>query len=307
MMDAVRDDGYFPRGRSVLRQVQEERLVGLHFGQRALCIGALAPLNYVGTSEHSAGKLTPFKRLAHTGKAFESVFFGTRAEADRTLATVARMHSRVHGTLPEDAGPFPAGTPYSAFDPDEMLWTFAVMADSAQVFYELFVRRLSAEEREGLWQDYLRFGELFGTPRDACPPSYAEFRRWWDERLSGDGMFLTEEARYMGYASAFEIPLPATHQLGKRIHDAVMLGSLPPRVRELYGLRYGRRERTAFAAGVALLRVARRLAPGPVARGSSQRAYDLVAATERRRIERGQPTPQVRPGAFGSPAASGHV
>lgn len=295
----MRDDGYFPRGRSVLRRVQEERLVGLHFGQRALCIGALAPLNYVGTSEHSRGKLTPFKRLAHTGRAFETVFFGSRAEADRTLATVARMHERVKGTLPEDAGPYPAGTPYSAFDPDEMLWTFAVMADSAQVFYELFVGRLSAAEREGLWSDYVRFGELFGTPREACPPTYVEFRRWWEERLAGEGMFLTDEARYMGYASAFEIPLPASHQLAKRVHDAVMLGSLPPRVRELYGLRYGPRERRSFTAGVALLRTARRLAPGPLARGSSQRAYDLVAATERRRIERGLYTPQVRAESFG--------
>ena len=63
-------DGYFPRGESVLRQVQEERLVGLFYGQRALCIGALAPLNYVGTSEHTRAKLTPFKRLVHTGNAF---------------------------------------------------------------------------------------------------------------------------------------------------------------------------------------------------------------------------------------------
>jgi uncharacterized protein (DUF2236 family) len=299
------DDGYFPRGRSVLRQVQEERLVGVMFGQRALCVGALAPLNYVGTSEHSAAKLTPFKRLVHTAKAFEAVFFGSRAEADRVLGYVAKLHGRVRGTLSQDAGPFAAGTPYSAFDPDEMLWTFAVMADSAQRFYELFVRRLSAPEREAFWQDYLRFGELFGTPREACPPSYVEFRRWWDERLASDRMFLTDEARYMGHATAFEIPMPLTHQLGKRVHDAVMLGSLPPRARELYGLRYGAPERRRFEAGVALFRTARRLTPGPLRRGSSASAYDLVAATERRRIARGRPTPQIRPGQFDRGAVPG--
>jgi uncharacterized protein (DUF2236 family) len=286
-------DGYFPRGRSVLRMVQEERLVGLFFGQRALCIGACAPLNYVGTSEHTRAKPTPFKRLAHTGRAFEAVFFGSREEADRVLAYVERMHARVQGVLPQPAGPFPAGTPYSAFDPDEMLWTFAVMMDSAEVFYELFVRRLSEGEREALWQDYLRFGELFGTPREACPPTYAEFRHWWAERLAADELFLTDEARYMGYASAFEIPLPRSRQLGKRVHDAVMLGSLPEPVRELYGLSYGPRERREFELGVALLRSLRRLSPGPLARGSCQRAYDLVALTEERRIRRGQPTPQV--------------
>jgi uncharacterized protein (DUF2236 family) len=300
-------DGYFPRGRSMLRQVQEERLVGLFYGQRALCIGALAPLNYVGTSEHSAAKLTPFKRLAHTGQAFEAVFFGSREEADRALSMVARMHERVQGTLPDAAGPYPSGTPYSALDPELMLWTFAVMADSAWRFYEMFVRPLSGGEREAFWQDYVRFGELFGTPRAACPPTWTDFRRWWEERLAGEEMFLTDEARYMGYASAFEIPLPWTHQIGKPIHDAVMLGSLPPRVRSMYGLGYGPREKRAFEAGVRLFRTARRLTPGPLARGSSQRSYDLVASTEQRRIARGVYTPQVRPGQFPSPAASGDV
>src|ERR1700730_5907674 len=90
------DDGYVPRGRSMLRRVQEERVVGLFFGQRALCIGALAPLNYVGTSEHTHAKLTPFKRLVHTGNAFEKIFFGTRGEADRILKYVAKLHDRVN-------------------------------------------------------------------------------------------------------------------------------------------------------------------------------------------------------------------
>ena len=82
------DRGYFPRGTSMLRQVQEQRVVGLMYGQRALCIGALNPLTYVGTSEHTDGRLTPWKRLAHTGKWFETVYFGSRDEADQVLAAV---------------------------------------------------------------------------------------------------------------------------------------------------------------------------------------------------------------------------
>ncbi len=288
------DEGYFPRGRSMLRRVQEERVVGLFFGQRALCIGALAPLNYVGTSEHSQGKLMPFKRLAHTGIEFERVFFGTRAEADRTLARVRRMHERVNGELPEDAGVFAAGTRYDALDPELMLWTVAVMMDSAECFYDLFVRRMSPSEREGLWQDYIRFAELFGMPREAAPPTYAEFRSWFDAKLAGEEMFLTDEARYIGYATAFEIPLPVTHQPGKRVHDLLMLGSLPPRVRELYGLRFTGAQQAAFRAAVAFVRGTRTLAPKFMTRGSSRRSYELVARTERWRIERGKPTPQVR-------------
>jgi len=285
--------GYFPRGRSVLRQVQEQRLVGLLYGQRALCIGALAPLNYIGTAEHTQAKLTPFKRLVHTGNAFEKIFFGSRTEADRVLKYVARMHDRVNGTLDRDAGPVPAGTPYSAYDPALMLWTVAVMADSAQCFYELLVRRLSEAEREWLWQDYVRFAELFGMPRDAAPASYPEFRAWYRSELASDRMFLTDEARYVGYATAFQIPLPRRSQLGKRVHDAVMLGSLPARVRSIYGLSYGRREQAAFRAGVTLMRSARRMMPPPLARGYNTGSFELVAKTERRRVARGEPTPQI--------------
>jgi uncharacterized protein (DUF2236 family) len=292
--EASPDEGYFPRGRSMLRRVHDERVVGLFFGQRALCIGALAPLNYVGTSEHSNGKLTPFKRLAHTGIEFETIFFGSRAAADRALARVYRFHERVNGSLPEDAGIFKAGTPYSALDPELMLWTMAVMMDSAQCFYELFVRRLSDSERESLWQDYVRFAELFGMPRDAAPPTYPDFRAYWDAKLASDEMFLTDEARYLGYATAFEIPLPLMHQPAKRVHDLIMLGSLPPRVRELYELSYTRADAAAFAAAVAFVRTARLIAPRPVTRGPSRRSYEMVARTERSRIENGRPTPQVR-------------
>src|SRR4051794_3917368 len=143
-------DGYFPEG-SILRRIHSERAVGLFYGQRALMIGALNPLAFVGTTEHTNAKQKPFQRLSHTAEVFETIFFGTRAEADRSLAFVQRLHERVRGEMPEDAGSVRAGTPYSAFDPDLMLWTLAVIADSGPFFYELFVERLSEHEREKLW------------------------------------------------------------------------------------------------------------------------------------------------------------
>ncbi|MDQ6836717.1 MAG: DUF2236 domain-containing protein [Actinomycetota bacterium] len=288
-------DGYFPRDRSMLRRVHEERLVGLFYGQRALCIGAVMPLNYVGTSEHSYAKLTPFKRLVHTGLAFETIYFGSRAEADKVLGYVEKLHERVVGELSADAGITPAGTPYSAFDPRLMLWTVAVIADSAQRFFELFVRPLSPSEREALWQDYIRFAELFGMPRSAAPATYPEFRAYWQAQMNSEELFLTDEARYLGYATAFEIPMPRTHQPGKRVHDLLMLGSLPARVRELYGLRYTPAQAAAWGRTVTLVAAARRLTPSVLAQGYNTRPFDMVASTERQRIERGEPTPQVGP------------
>src|SRR5690349_11524822 len=93
------DVGYFPEGRSELRRVHGERNVGLMFGQRALAVGAINPLTFIGTADNSGHKGDPFKRLTRTAIAFETIFFGTRAEADRVLAYAGKMHARVSGEI----------------------------------------------------------------------------------------------------------------------------------------------------------------------------------------------------------------
>jgi len=299
------DDGYFPRGHSMLRRVQEEKAVGLFYGQRALCIGALKPLNYVGTSEHTHGRTTPFKRLAHTGQMFEAVMFGSRAQAGSALHAVAGMHRRVAGTLPEDAGPhFPQGTPYRAHDPELMWWTVAVMIDSAEWFYERMVRRMTHTEREAFYGDYVRFAELFGMPREAAQGSYAEFRAWYDAELRSDRVFLTEEARRVGYFTAFEIPMPASRQPAKHVHDAIMRYSLPAPVRRHYGLRQSPAQVATARAAIEAFRRVRPVMPRRLARGSCIPEFEMVAATERRRIARGEATPQVPAGTRTRPRAA---
>jgi uncharacterized protein (DUF2236 family) len=286
---ATKADGYFPPG-SMLRRVQSERAVGLIFGQRALMLGAMMhPLAYYGTSAHTHAKNKPFQRLVHTATMFERVFFGSREEADKALAFVHRLHERVNGTLPRALGPWPAGTPYSALDPDEMLWgVVATTFDSAQALYELLVRRLQPSELEAMWQDYVIFGELFGMPRDAAPPTYAEFRAAWDERIAGELVFLTEEARLVGYETGYGIPVPAINRPAMRVLEFILSGSLPERARELYGIEWGRRDQAAFGALTSAIRRGLPLAPGLIRRGSCQAQFDMVAKTERRWIRSGR-------------------
>ncbi len=99
----------------------------------------------------------------------------------------------------------------------------------------------------------MRFGELFGMPREVAPPSHREFR--------------------------------------ERFED--MLGSLPARVRELYGVDYSRRQQRAFRAVVRGLRGARPLTPRSIREGYNTGHFRMVARTERRRLRRGERTPQV--------------
>jgi uncharacterized protein (DUF2236 family) len=286
----ARGEGYFPRGKSVLRRVQGERAVGLLYGQRALIIGALDARNYVGTAEHSRYRDLPFKRLAATGKMFESIFFGTKAEADKVLAVVERMHSKVEGELETDAGPrFPAGTSYRAFDPELMLWTIAVAADSGCYFYERLVRPLSTQEKNSYWADWVRFGELFGMQEGYAPVGWAAFRAYFDGRLRSDEMHLTEEARLTGFGVAFRIPFGARGFIAREPHNLIMLGSLPPEVREHYGLGWSRRQELAFQGACRALRASRPLSPRRIARGRNGVHFDNVARAEGKLTERGTP------------------
>ena len=76
---------------------------------------------------------------------------------------------RSRASCPRTPGRCRPARPYSAFEPELMLWTIAPAADSAVYFYELFVRELSEAERDAFWADYVRFGELFGMPASVAP------------------------------------------------------------------------------------------------------------------------------------------
>ena len=253
-------------------------------------IGAAHPVNFIGTQANTSSANRPFRRLAHTAKVFETIFFGTRAEADEALAFVDRLHQRVRGELPEAAGRYPAGTAYSAFDPELMLWTVAVIADSAEAFYETFVGRLSDAEKDALWRDYVRFGELFGMPPEAAPQSYRGFREYWEEMWSGDRLHLTPAAREVALAIAFEIPVPRYLHPQREVHNLVLVGTLPTEMREFFGLRWTRLHEAAFAAIARGLRAARPITPRSVREGTNTASFELVAATERRLIAEGRAT-----------------
>ena len=280
------DRGYFPRGESVLRRVHGARVVGFTYGQRALLMQATHPLAFAGLMANTHGLEAPFKRLAHTAEIMERVYFGTRAEADRTTEIVRRMHSKVRGRLREPAGRWRAGSKYAADDPEFLLWILVWLADSAQAAYEAFVRNLDPQERERFWQDYRTVGELFGLARDDSPADYPAYRAYVEERLAGDDLFVTEQAREIGRKVAFELPVPAVRRPALEAVNLVVLGLLPPRVRDLYGLPWDGAREAAFRGLCASLKLSARVTPARIRRGSCVDDYQLVAQTEAERLAR---------------------
>lgn len=289
--------GYFSDD-SMIRRVMRKRAVGLTYGQRALVIGAVHPLLYVGTAEHTQHRMTPYTRLALTGRLFEAVSLGSREEADRARSYTRKRHAPVDGVIPEDAGTHhPAGSHYSAHDPHLMFMTMAFTFDSAEVMHDLLVRKLTPTEREGLYQDYVRWGELFGMPRTAAPESYREFRAYFDGYLASDELFLTDEAKLVGsYLMGQRVAHPLPAPLGQAMSGFALLvqGSLPARVRAMYELSWGMREELAYRGLARAVRAAHISPPlvgnplhGPMT-GPSYPLYKLATRREQRIIGSGR-------------------
>src|SRR5215212_9833670 len=145
-------DGYFTDD-SMLRRVVGDRVTGLS-GQRALLVMAAHPVAFAGFFAHTGALDDPYARLQRTARVMDAVAWGSKARADRLTAHVRAMHRQVSGELTEAAGPFPAGTPYRADDPELLLWILAALAESAMLVYRKYVRSLSRDELAGLWRDY---------------------------------------------------------------------------------------------------------------------------------------------------------
>jgi uncharacterized protein (DUF2236 family) len=245
---------------------------------------ATHPVAFTGLLATTDGTAAPFQRLVRTAKIMETIYFGSRADADRITGAVQKMHSRVRGTTDRRAGRHPAGTPYAADDPPFLLWILACLADSALVLHRVFVGNLSPADRERFWQDYLLVGELFGLSREHAPGTYGEFRDYMRERIASPDLHVTDEARELGRRVAFDLPLPVPRRAALPAINLAVTGSLPSRVRRLYGISWWPAHEAAYQTLVRSHRLSRPVVPPSLKRGSCARDYDLVARTEKRRL-----------------------
>src|SRR5919107_411195 len=167
---------------SMIRRIQRESFVALS-GPRTLLMQAAHPVAFTGFFAHTGALDDPYARLQRTVRVLGLIGFGDKAEAQKATARVRRIHTRINGVLKEPAGRFPAGTPYSAEDPDLLLWILACMADSALVVYERYVRSLRRDERDAFWQDYKVVGREFGLRDEDMPEEIDDFDLYMSEMV----------------------------------------------------------------------------------------------------------------------------
>jgi len=162
----------------------------------------------VGVVQHSDYRRDLWRRLGRTLRALYLITYGTRAEAERAAEAVQTVHARVHGKTDVQLGRFPSGTPYSASDPELMLWVHATLVEASLTVYQRFVRALPAEDQERYYQEMALVARLFGTPASVIPRALADFRDYFAAQVASETITVTAPAKEVA-AVILDARLPA--------------------------------------------------------------------------------------------------
>src|SRR5438094_6039708 len=164
------DDGLFGP-HSVVWRINRDRVFPLA-GMRSLMLQALHPLARAGVAQHSTWKEDPFGRLAATSSYLVTTTYGDTEFALAAAAWVRKVHVHVRGTDPE------TGLPYSAEDPDLLLWVHAGMVDSIVDVVQRYGRTLDLSDADRYVAEMVRFAEIVGVPTEDAPTTVASLRAY---------------------------------------------------------------------------------------------------------------------------------
>jgi len=234
-------------------RVQREITV-LFGGARALLMQAAHPLIVAGARQTGFYERNPWRRLQRTLLLTYSITFGTEHEARAAAERINEVHARVHGT--DEV----TGLPYDALDPELLLWVHACLVDSALLFERLTVGGLDDAGRQRFHEEQMLGAEMVRIPRERIPPTVADLRDYIDGVIATGILRMTDGSSAV--ADLFRHPPPEAEW--KPVLGAVSrwaFGTLPPPIRDLYGVRWNPAKQAALRVSLAGLRLARPAIP----------------------------------------------
>jgi uncharacterized protein (DUF2236 family) len=182
--------------------------------------------------------------------------FGSASRAAEVIADIKNIHARVNGRLRTAVGIFPAGTRYSAEDPDLLLWVHATLVDSIPRLYATIVQPLSAPELDAYCEQAADVAVALGAGADAVPRTWAVLTAYMTAMYDSGVLAVGPDARALAKA-VLAPPFPVLGSPLAVVGRRLTFGALPDRIRDQYGESWdGRRERQyrRLVAGLGLMR-----------------------------------------------------
>ena len=252
MTASGRDLGYFGPD-SVSWRVHREVTV-LFGGARAVLMQAAHPLVIAGARETGFYERNPWKRLQRTLILTYTITFGTKTQAHAAADRINGVHARIKGV--DEV----TGKPYDALDPHLLLWVHACLVDSALLFEELTVGKLDAAGRERFHQEQMLAAQLVKIPREIIPATVPELRAYMRDVIQRGDLLVTDSARRVADLF-FDPPPEAEWRPVLKGVSRLAFATLPPQLREDFGIRLGAGKKAAMRATFAATRLLRPLLP----------------------------------------------
>lgn len=246
------DLGYFGP-ESASWQVHREVTV-LFGGARAVLMQAAHPLVIAGARETGFYERNPWKRLQRTLILTYTITFGTTAEAHAAADRINEVHKRIKGV--DEI----TGRSFDALDPRLLLWVHACLVDSALLFEELTVGRLDEAGRQRFHEEQMLAAELVKIPREIIPPTVPALRAYMDDVIDRGELLVTESARKVAELF-YRPPAEADWRPVLKGVSRLAFATLPPPLREEFGIGLGPVKRAAMGATLAATRLIRPLLP----------------------------------------------
>ena len=246
----------------IAERINSERVVLLGWS-RAILMQIAHPLIAAGVIQHSSfrgGALQAAVRLHHTVSAMLSLTFGGDDRRAAAIERIRTIHTTVNGTLAAGAGPFPAGTRYSAEDPALLLWVHATLLESTADIYQRVVAPLTADDLNLLCVEAAPLLHALGGDPATTPRTWDALQRYMNEVDRSGVLAVSDEARELGAAvltpraAGIAVPLGGVHQL-------VAVGLLPAALRAEYGFRWNPARARRFERTLRALRAIRHVTP----------------------------------------------
>jgi uncharacterized protein (DUF2236 family) len=218
--------GMFGPG-SLAWRIDREVMV-LAGGSCALLMQAAHPVVAAGVFEHSTYATDPFGRLRRTLSTSFDVVFGTRSRAEAAIRRVNGVHRAVRGRRHDD------GAPYTALDPEALLWVHATLIDTALRVYGRFVAPLSAAEEQAYHAEAGPIAERLGVPPSILPPTMLELRAWMAAMMDDGRVRVTPAARDIARTVLY--PVSWLPRIAWDAAHLVSIATLPDVLRRQYGI-----------------------------------------------------------------------
>jgi uncharacterized protein (DUF2236 family) len=166
----------------------------------ALMLQSLHPRALAGVWDHSDFRRDTLGRLRRTTAFVAGTTYGPRAEAERLIARVKAIHQRVRGIAPD-------GRPYSADDPELLVWVHCAETWSFLHGYERYRDlRLPRAVQDRYFDETARIAQALGAR--AVPRSAAAVEAYF-QSVQGQLEYGPRAREVLAVLERVRLPLPA--------------------------------------------------------------------------------------------------